>query len=51
LSTASEASSRPSLTWIGWILGGAVDRPRWWNMRFIGRFMIALGAISSVFDF
>ena len=28
-----------------------VDRPRRWNMRFIGRFMIAFGAISSAFDF
>jgi Mg2+-importing ATPase len=28
-----------------------VDRPRRWDMRFIGRFMIAFGAVSSVFDF
>ena len=28
-----------------------VDRPRRWNMRFIGRFMIDFGAISSAFDF
>jgi Mg2+-importing ATPase len=28
-----------------------VDRPRRWDMRFIGRFMIAFGAISSAFDF
>lgn len=28
-----------------------VDRPRRWNMRFIGRFMIEFGLLSSIFDF
>lgn len=28
-----------------------VERPRRWNMRFIGVFMIAAGSLSSVFDF
>jgi Mg2+-importing ATPase len=28
-----------------------VARPRRWDMRFIGRFMVAFGTISSVFDF
>jgi Mg2+-importing ATPase len=28
-----------------------VDRPRRWNIRFIGRFMIEFGVLSSVFDF
>jgi Mg2+-importing ATPase len=28
-----------------------VERPRRWDMRFIGRFMIEFGALSSVFDF
>jgi Mg2+-importing ATPase len=28
-----------------------VDRPRRWNMRFIGRFMLEFGLLSSVFDF
>ena len=28
-----------------------VDRPRRWNMRFIGRFMIVFGVLSSLFDF
>jgi Mg2+-importing ATPase len=28
-----------------------VDRPRRWNMRFIGWFMVAFGLLSSVFDF
>jgi Mg2+-importing ATPase len=27
-----------------------VDRPRRWNMRFIGRFMVEFGVLSSVFD-
>jgi Mg2+-importing ATPase len=27
-----------------------VDRPRRWDMRFIGRFMVEFGALSSVFD-
>jgi Mg2+-importing ATPase len=27
-----------------------IDRPRRWNMRFIGRFMVEFGALSSVFD-
>ena len=27
-----------------------VDRPRRWSMRFIGRYMIEFGAVSSVFD-
>ena len=26
-------------------------RPQRWNMRFIGRFMLEFGAVSSVFDF
>ncbi|HEU4927875.1 MAG TPA: HAD-IC family P-type ATPase, partial [Vicinamibacterales bacterium] len=38
------------------IAGDAVDpeliaRPQRWNMRFIGRFMLEFGAVSSVFDF
>jgi P-type Mg2+ transporter len=28
-----------------------IDRPQRWNMRFIGRFMVEFGAVSSVFDF
>ena len=28
-----------------------IDRPRRWNMRFIGRYMAEFGALSSVFDF
>ena len=28
-----------------------VERPRRWDMRFIGRFMIQFGLVSSVFDF
>jgi Mg2+-importing ATPase len=28
-----------------------MDRPRRWDMRFIGRYMVAFGALSSVFDF
>jgi P-type Mg2+ transporter len=28
-----------------------LDRPRRWDMRFIGRFMASFGAISSLFDF
>ena len=28
-----------------------VDRPRRWDIRFIGRFMIEFGFLSSVFDF
>jgi Mg2+-importing ATPase len=28
-----------------------VERPRRWDMRFIGRFMIVFGALSSLFDF
>jgi Mg2+-importing ATPase len=28
-----------------------VERPRRWDMRFIGRYMIEFGALSSVFDF
>jgi Mg2+-importing ATPase len=28
-----------------------VDRPRRWDMRFIGRFMIVFGVLSSLFDF
>jgi Mg2+-importing ATPase len=28
-----------------------VARPRRWDMRFIGRFMVEFGAISSLFDF
>jgi P-type Mg2+ transporter len=28
-----------------------VSRPRRWNMRFIGRFMLEFGLLSSVFDF
>jgi Mg2+-importing ATPase len=28
-----------------------VDRPRRWDIRFIGRYMSAFGALSSVFDF
>ena len=27
-----------------------VDRPRRWDMRFIGRFMVVFGLVSSVFD-
>jgi Mg2+-importing ATPase len=28
-----------------------IARPQRWNMRFIGRFMLQFGAVSSVFDF
>jgi Mg2+-importing ATPase len=28
-----------------------VERPRRWDMRFIGRFMVEFGVLSSVFDF
>jgi Mg2+-importing ATPase len=28
-----------------------VDRPRRWDMRFIGQFMVQFGVLSSVFDF
>jgi len=28
-----------------------VDRPRRWDMRFIGRFMLEFGLLSSAFDF
>ena len=28
-----------------------VERPRRWDMRFIGRFMVEFGLLSSVFDF
>jgi Mg2+-importing ATPase len=28
-----------------------VERPRRWNMKFLGRFMIEFGLLSSVFDF
>jgi Mg2+-importing ATPase len=28
-----------------------VDRPRRWDMRFIGRYMVEFGALSSIFDF
>jgi len=28
-----------------------VERPRRWDMRFIGRFMLEFGLLSSVFDF
>jgi len=28
-----------------------VDRPRRWDMNFIGRFMVEFGALSSLFDF
>jgi Mg2+-importing ATPase len=28
-----------------------VDRPRRWDMRFIGRFMVEFGVLSSAFDF
>jgi Mg2+-importing ATPase len=28
-----------------------VDRPRRWDMKFIGRYMVEFGAVSSVFDF
>jgi Mg2+-importing ATPase len=28
-----------------------VDRPRRWDIRFIGRFMVQFGALSSLFDF
>jgi Mg2+-importing ATPase len=28
-----------------------VDRPRRWNMRFLGRFMVEFGCLSSLFDF
>jgi Mg2+-importing ATPase len=28
-----------------------VDRPRRWDMRFIGRFMVVFGVLSSFFDF
>jgi P-type Mg2+ transporter len=27
-----------------------IERPRRWNMRFIGRFMVEFGALSSLFD-
>lgn len=27
-----------------------VDRPRRWDMRFIGRFMVEFGILSSLFD-
>ncbi len=28
-----------------------VDRPRRWDVRFIGRFMVEFGVLSSAFDF
>jgi Mg2+-importing ATPase len=28
-----------------------IDRPRRWDMRFIGRYMVEFGAVSSLFDF
>jgi len=28
-----------------------VERPRRWNIRFIGRFMVVFGLVSAVFDF
>jgi Mg2+-importing ATPase len=28
-----------------------MDKPRRWNMRFIGRFMVSFGLLSSLFDF
>ncbi|MEO8257308.1 MAG: magnesium-translocating P-type ATPase [Acidobacteriota bacterium] len=28
-----------------------IERPQRWNMRFIGRFMVEFGAVSSLFDF
>ncbi len=28
-----------------------IERPRRWNMRFLGRFMIEFGCLSSLFDF
>ena len=28
-----------------------VERPRRWDMRFIRRFMVVFGLVSSVFDF
>jgi Mg2+-importing ATPase len=28
-----------------------VERPRRWDMRFIGRFMVVFGVLSSLFDF
>ena len=28
-----------------------VERPRRWNIRFVGRFMVAFGLLSSLFDF
>ena len=28
-----------------------VDRPRRWDIRFIGRFMVVFGLVSSIFDF
>jgi Mg2+-importing ATPase len=28
-----------------------IERPRRWDMRFIGRFMVEFGLLSSVFDF
>jgi Mg2+-importing ATPase len=28
-----------------------VDRPRRWDMRFVGRFMVTFGVLSSLFDF
>ena len=27
-----------------------IDRPRQWNIRFIGRFMVIFGLVSSVFE-
>jgi Mg2+-importing ATPase len=31
--------------------GELVERPRRWDMRFIGRYMLEFGALSSLFDF
>jgi Mg2+-importing ATPase len=31
--------------------GEEIDRPRRWNMRFIGGFMIVFGLVSALFDF
>src|SRR4029079_13609748 len=28
-----------------------IDRPRRWDIRFIGRYMVEFGALSSMFDF
>ena len=28
-----------------------IERPRRWNIRFVGRFMVAFGLLSSLFDF